>query len=104
MNMSSESQLQNSKKIFNEELRRFLQKNDAEKSFDKIKKIFIPLLHKIFALACESQDVDEFYEKLETTGMYSEKTMAFLKYNIRGDPNLTYEENFRNGLRLGLNR
>ena len=111
--MPSESQIQNCKKIIDEELCCFLQNHDAEKVFDEIKEKITPLVDLIFALQGESQEVDEFFEKLENSPEMAacfkddnnivQEMMAFLKDNIRdADPNLTYEENFRNGFHFGL--
>ena len=111
--MPSVSQIQNCKKIFDEELCCYLQNHDAEKAFDEIKEKITPLADLIFALQSESQEVDEFFEKLENAPEMAavcfkdnnivQEMMAFLKDNIRADdPNLTYEENFRNGVLFGL--
>ena len=111
--MPSESQIQNCKKIADEELWCFLQKHDEEKAFDEIKEKITPLVDLIFALQGETQKVDEFFEKLENSPEMAvcfkdnnnivQEMMAFMKDNIRADdPNLTYEENFRNGVHRGL--
>ena len=104
--MPSESQIQNCKKIVDEELWCFLQKHDAEKEFDKIKEKITPFVDLIFALQGETQEVDEFFEKLENSpemAVSFKEKMAFMKDKIpAGDPNLTYEENFRKGVLFGL--
>ena len=105
--MPSESQIQNCKKVVDEELYCFLQKHDAEKAYDEIKEKITPLVNLIFALGGVSQEVDEFYEKLENSpeiaAVCSKEMLAFLKDKIRDDdPNLTFEGNFRNGFRLGI--
>ena len=102
--MPSESQIQNCKKIVDEELWCFLEKHDAEKAFDEIKEKITPLVDSIFALQGETQEVDEFFEKLENSPeMDNNNIVQEMKDKIRvDDPNLTYEENFRNGVLFGL--
>ena len=107
--MPSESQIQNCKKIVDEELWCFLQKHDVEKAFDKIKEKITPLVDSIFALQGETQEVDEFFEKLENSPemavcfKYNNNIVQEMKDNIHAyDPNLTYEENFRNGFLFGF--
>ena len=65
--MPSESQIQNCKKVVDEELYCFLQKHDEEKAYGKIKEKITTLVDLIFALGGDSQEVDEFYEKLENS-------------------------------------
>ena len=111
--MLTEIEIQNCKKIFDDEIYCFLQKHDAEKAFDENKEKITPLVDLIFALQGETQEVEEFFEKLENSPEMAavcfkdnnivQEYMAFLKDNIRDDdPNLTYEENFRNGVLFGL--
>ena len=89
--MFTESETQNYKKIFLEEVACYCQNGIAEKTFDE-------MIEKIRSKdLSERDDLDTFCEKL---GMGPE-LQVFFKENFECDPFLSGEENFRNGTCLG---
>ena len=91
-------------------MHRYFSNYDAEKVLDKIEKM--KLLAFVFGLQGEVKDVDKFFEKLENIPEMAAvskdnnnalELKAFLRDNFHADdPNLTYKENFKNGLRVGM--
>ena len=87
--MLTEEQIQNCKNIFYHEMYCFLQNRGAENEFDKIKEKIDPLADFLLALEYKQQD-SEIRPELRDIPHH--------------DPNLSYEENFRNGVLFVLNK
>ena len=89
MNMFTESEIQNFKKIFLDEICCTSGKAEAEKIFDeKFEKTRSINQH---------DDLDSICEKLEM----KPELKAYFKDNFVFDPTLPHEEHFKIGMRLG---
>ena len=86
--MWTESEIQNCKKIFVDELGCYSQKDKAEKMLDE-------LFEKVRSQ--DFYDLDSICEKLEM----EPELAAFFKDNFVHDPALSFEEHFKNGVRIG---
>ena len=88
MNMLTESEIQNCKKIFVDEIGCYSQKDKAEKMLDE-------MFEKV-----RSQGFYDFGSICEKLEMSPELT-AFFKDNFVYDPSLSHEEHFKIGVRIG---